>query len=219
VGLLAPLAMFSPSLWVVPTAGILLCVAALRRIASRAPALLGRRSALVGLVVSVTCLAAATSEWTTRRWLIDHEARRFALQWFEFLSQDEPHKACQLSVHPGGRAPLDDKLWDSYAPDPDHPGKGELESFLSEPAVRTLLALGKQAHPRYYDTERQWRERGDDLVDQVYAVTYQEAGQKKSFFVRLILRRSTSASSGVAGWSVVDNEGGVRPKALKGGRG
>ena len=90
----------------------------------------------------------------------------------------------------------------------------ELLSYVRQPEVQSLLALGDQAHVRYYDTESRYRAQGDGVVEQVYAVTYQEAGQRKSFFVRLTLRRHHVASTGRAYWQVENHEVGIRPKAM-----
>jgi hypothetical protein len=213
VGLLSPLAFGHPFLWLVPVAGILLCALALWRIAREDAALIGRKAALVGLVVSVLCLAAAASERWANRLLIDAEARRFAVQWFEALRRDEPLKAYQMSQAPGIRLPLSQTTWDDY---PRGSARREnVEAFIEGPEIRTLMALGEKAHVRYYDTERYWSAEGRHGVDQVWAVTFQENGQKKTFFVSVSLERSRLESTGRAYWTLVDSDGGVRPRAMK----
>lgn len=213
-GLLGPLALLHPSLWLVPLVAVLLCGLALKRIADEAPALVGRKAALTGLVVSALCLGTSVSGWLTYRRLVDAEAGRFAPHWFAFLRQGEPQKAFQLMIHPNGRRPLDEGLWDYYLANSNQ--REEIEAFLAGDEVRALLALGAKADVRYYDTEGQYRDDGADLVEQVYAVTYEEAGQKKSFFVRLTLSRICPLETGRAYWQVANVEGGIRPEAMKG---
>jgi hypothetical protein len=213
VGLLSPLAFGHPFLWLVPSAGILLCALALWRIAREEAALIGRKAALVGLVVSVLCLAAAASERWANRLLIDAEARRFAVQWFEALRQDEPLKAYQMSQAPSTRPPLSQTTWGDYPRGTER--RLEVEAFIERPEIRTLLILGDKAHFRYYDTQGYWKAEGRHGVDQVWAVTFQENGRRKTFFVRVGLERSRLESTGRAHWTLLDCDGGVRPRAMK----
>ena len=213
-GLLAPAALVHPLLWIAPLVGILLCALALNRIRRETPVLVGRKLALVGLTLSMLCGAAAPSEWLTHQWIIDVEARRFARIWFEFLRADEPMKAMQLEDHGSLRRPLDDSLAKAYPPGSE--ARQALLMWVRQPEIRALLALRDRAQVRYYDTEGRARASTKDFVKQVYAVTYYEGGQKKSFFVRLSLERDIAADDGRAYWQVLGTEGGIRPKALGG---
>ena len=213
-GVAAALAFIHPALWIVPVAGILVAGLALWRIARDAPALIGRKAAVAGLMLSMFCAAAAPSEWSAYRGMMRGEARRFAEAWFEFLRQDQPHKAHQLTLHPRYRLPLDDSLWASYAEGSDP--RTELENYVSRPVVRALLALGEKARVRYYDTEGQGTVEGRESVYQVYAVTYDEAGGTKTFFIGVALERYQLQGTGRASWRIMRTEGGIRPDALGG---
>ena len=114
-GLLAPLAMLHPSLWLVPLVCILLSLLALRQIARDFPARIGRKAARVGLTISVLSIAAAVSERATHPRLLDAEARRFTEYLFQYLREDEPYKAYQLRTPPGDRKPLNDPAWDVHS--------------------------------------------------------------------------------------------------------
>jgi hypothetical protein len=76
--------------------------------------------------------------------------------------------------------------------------------------VRTLLALGPRAQVRFYQTGDQTHTDDVDLVDQWYAVTYEEKGERKSFFVLVRMMRQ-KLSGGKAGWRIMQTEGGGRP--------
>ena len=224
VGLLSPLAVIEPVLYLIPLAGILVGALALGRIARSGQALLGRKAALAGLVLSVGLAAAAPGHWITYRWLLRREARQFATVWFDLLRQGEPQKAFQLTVHPDYRQPLDDSLWDYYKENPQQHRSlwdyvGNAERGLSDqapPLVRTLLALGSRARVRYFATEGQGRIGGTDTVYQIYAVTYDEGGGPKTFFVSMELKRVLVKPSGVASWRITRADGGVRPSAYGG---
>jgi len=208
-GLFAPLALVDPMLWAIAAAGTILSWWALRRIKNYPAELAGRKLALAGLTLSLLFLTAAPADWLAYRWMIRHEARQFSALWFRYLMQDEPHKAYQLNLPPQFRPPLDDHLWDFYRSAPRQ--REGLEKFVNTPLVRTLLALGPKAQVRFYRTGNQTHDNSNDQVDQYYAVTYEEQGEKKSFFVLVqMLRRKLS--SGQAGWQVVDTQGGVRPE-------
>ena len=79
--------------------------------------------------------------------------------------------------------------------------------------VPTLLALGQKAQIRYFATEGQGRIGGTDTVYQVYAVTYEEGGKPKTFFVGLELKRMLVEPTGRAAWQIARADGGVTPSA------
>jgi hypothetical protein len=179
-GLLSLLAPVDPLLWSFPAAGVFFSAWALRRIRTD-PATMGRKMAVAGLVLSLLFGTAAPTEWLVYRWKIRSEARLFVDPWFRFLTQDEPHKAHQLTLLPTLRRPLDSTLSAHYR---NHEkARGELEGYVKIPLVRTLLAMGPKARVRFYTTLGQTHEGNDDAVELLYAVTYDEGGQKKSFLV------------------------------------
>ncbi len=102
LGLLSWTAMFTPWLWPVAFAGVVAGVAALARIRRRAPALLGRKPALIGLLLSVVFSFAAPAELLANRWLIRNEGRRVAVEFLREIQQDHPAAAHQLTL-PAGR--------------------------------------------------------------------------------------------------------------------
>lgn len=209
-GLAAATAILSPALWIVALIGILLNVLALARIARDAPALIGRKAALVGLLLSVFFGAVAMTDWYTYSELLNREARQFATLWFDSLRDREPQKAHQLTRSPATRHPFDEKLWELYFNGSEP--REDLKAYLERPEVRTLLALGDKAQVRYYASPSQSQEGGSDNISLVYAVTYPEAKQKKTFFLNLVLERDRFTDSPRrAEWRIVSTEGGVGP--------
>jgi len=210
------LAVVNWPLWPLPWAGVVAAVVALVRIYHYAPALTGRRVALVGLGVSLAFGIAAPTETFYSRWLVRRGARQFAMQWFEYLQNGEPEKALQLMMFPDPttRQPLDENLWDFYR---DHPEQNRrLHNFVSrsQPWIRALIHLGKDAQVRYYATEQAERTGEDDERRQVYAVTYQNQGHTETFFVWLRIKRLWVKATGRVGWQIYRDAGGYRPEAL-----
>ena len=212
-GLLGWLAFGGPVFWVVPLSGIVLGASALRTIAAQAPALIGRKAALAGMILSLAFAGAAPSQELAYRWLIQREACQFSQAWFTSLRNGQPHIAYQLSQLPSGRRPLDESLWDVYAEDSLE--RESLTHYVSQVAVRALLTLADKAEVRYYSTEQMYRKKRCEVISQVYAVTYDADGEKTTFFVLLVLERWRLASTGRADWRLLRTEGGYQPKALR----
>ena len=201
--------MVDPLLWALPALGTIFSVWGLRRIRSRKGELIGRKLAWPGLILSLLFLALAPADLLAYRWMIRSEARQFSALWFRYLSQEEPQKAFQLYQSPQFRQPLDDRLWDYYRHTPQQ--RDALNKFVKLPVVRTLLALGPKAQVRFYQTGGEGREDDNDWVDQYYAATYEEQGERKSFFVLVHMSRQ-KLGNGQAGWRILNAEGGVRPE-------
>jgi hypothetical protein len=219
VGLASPLALVDWFLWAVPAVGLLLSWRALRRIARDPSALAGRKMALVGLILSLGFGAAAPSDWLVYRWNACREARGFAEAFFRYIAQDEPQKAFQFLLPGAQRQPLDNQLWGFYNHN-EKMRKG-LEGFVrpstaeSPNVPRVLLALGPKATVRFYQTVEQ--DRMDDKtykVVQLFAVSYDDDGEKKSFFVKVAMIRERVPPDGVA-WRIFGVEGGVQPEGWK----
>src|SRR5262245_42070409 len=109
-------------------------------------------------------------------------------QWFEFLRQGHPERACRLLLLPDLRPPLDDGLWLYFRHDDD--AQEQLQKFVFDPTVRTLLALGQRAQVRYYGIGSVVSDGKLGGVQYLYTVTYPDGETKKTFFVGLLLERS-----------------------------
>ena len=209
VGLLSCVALVDPMGWLVPPVGILLCLLALWRIACNAPELIGRKAAVVGLVLSILFGGAGISHQLTYNWLLRRQARQFGTAWFDLLARQQPQMAHQMTLPPDERRPLDSDLWAMYR---DAPSKRKsLKEFADDSSVRTLLALGEKAKVRYCKTVDMYGPPGAESLDQFYSVTYDEAGSKKTFFIVLILRRPPIKHKGYVNWTVNEFHGGVTP--------
>jgi len=209
-GLLAPLALVDPLLWGLPLLGAIFSFSALRRIHREQPALGGRKIALAGLYLALFFGVLAPSDWFVYRRLVWNEARQFSALWFQYLAQDQPQLAHQMVLPPATRYHDSQHLWDFYRNNPRL--REQLEGYVAMPLVRTLLALGPGAVSRFYDTVAQSREDGNDQVELLYAVTFEEEGERKSFFVSILCERQRLAD-GTAQWRILNTAGGVRPQS------
>jgi hypothetical protein len=206
LGLLSPAAMVDTILWSVPFAGVLVSIYALMRIRRNADLLTGRKVALWGLWLSLCFAAAAPADRFYYRYRVRQEAIQFTALWFDLLAEGRPERSYQLTLGAKDRQPLDDRLWEYYRNNPviraglDHYVAPAKEGEKPQP-VRTLLTLGKSATVRYIDTPLQDQDVGVDVVNLRYAVTFDDAGAKKTFFLFLQLLR-TKESDGRAFWKI-----------------
>jgi hypothetical protein len=198
--------MFAPALWLVAFAGVVAGIAALVRIRRRAPALLGRTPALIGLSLSVLFSFAAPSELLASRWLIRGEGRRVAEEFLREIQHDQPAAAHQLTLQAARRAPATVDLGASYYAGSD--ARAGLEAFVAQPPIQSLLALGGKARIRYYDTEFQAHDEEGDALRLTYAVTYDDGGRKTSFFLGLSMRRRILPASHLVDWWIDGIKGG-----------
>lgn len=209
LGLCSSLTILHIGFSVIGIAAILVAAAAMMRIA-RSPGMAGRGLAVGGILLAVFWTTAAWAKDLTHARLMDTQSREFGLLWFEFLRKNEPEKAMELGTPPGGRRALNATLIDHYLTDRDN--YESFQGFVSNHEVRALLKLGQRAQVRFYQAEDPSEER----VTQVFAVTYEDRGVKKTFFVRLFLRRAFLADKHVSGWYVESSRGPIVPDALAG---
>jgi hypothetical protein len=144
--------------------------------------------------------------------MLASRAEQVALQWFAALANEEPQIAQQLSSPAGLRAHLSDpaKLWTYYRNSADR--RRELERFVNDRLVRTLLALDGASKVRLYSTNVTVVDEQHAVVGQTYSVTYDDGGARKTFFVKLTLERSTQRGSDKIDWRVMSYVGGVEPE-------
>jgi hypothetical protein len=201
-GLISLVAILAPIFWIVPLLSIFTSFIALFRINAAGPTVLGRRAALLGLALSIVSLTAIVTEMVSARWWLAYDAQRVSQEWLDALGRGKRHEAHELCLIPELR------LQPNSAQ-----AKADFKRFMSDPLVRTLLALGKRFDARYYETEQLTRddEQDMDVVTLVYAVTFAEAGKKKSFFVRFRLERTVERFTRRCQWRIAAVDGGIHP--------
>lgn len=216
LGLASCTALLTPMLWAVAFAGIIVSIIAWFRIHRFEPPLTGRKAALVGLILSLFFATAAPAQWYVRRALLIEEAQRFVQLFFDFLKENQPHKAHQLSLGARQRSPLDENLWAKYAPETN--ARRDLEAFLERKEVPAILILARDPRTtiRLFDIEGVWREDNEDRVALSYAVTYFDPNQKKkTFFVNISASRYPLGRSQISDWYISNISSLVEPRSLE----
>lgn len=200
VGLLSVLAFWHPVLWIVPIAGVTLGLLAIARIDRRDSELLGRGLAVVAICLSLIMLSAATSRYGLLNYRARVAARELGFRWFDALRDGNPELASQLSLEPLKREPEGTDLAAFYRSEPgalDH-----LRKFVADPVIKAMLTLGPKARVRYVETKGHVDDGRKERLAGIYAVTYEEDGERKTFFVQLNLVRFMASPRQAAQWWV-----------------
>ena len=204
VSLLAVLAFWHPVLWIVPIAGVVLGLLAVWRIDRRESELLGRGLAVVAICLSLVALSAAASRYGMLNYRAGLASREMGLRWFEALRDGNPELAAQLSLEPQQREADGTDLQAFYR---SEPGATEyLVRFVAEPVVKAVLKLGPSAGVRFIETLEHIDDDRKERFYDIYAVTYRDDGELKTFFVRLGLVRYTATPRQPAQWWIASDK-------------
>ncbi|HEX3727800.1 MAG TPA: DUF4190 domain-containing protein [Pirellulales bacterium] len=198
-GFLSPLALFGQVMGLVPIVGILVNLVALRHIKLDSNRT-GRTAALAGLALSIAFLTTPIGQWAANRVMLARQPRPLADKWFEYLRESHPEKALLLRYAPDRRPPVDEDAWVYFRNDDE--AKDELRAFVKDPLIRALLALGEKAQVRFYKTEATGGTGSLGGVQYIYAVTYDAADRKQTFFVSIILERRPTRNPDLNPWRV-----------------
>lgn len=199
LGLISPLVFFAPLLLVLPIAGAVLGLLAVRRIATSDSALIGRAAALVGIALSVASISAAITRGELSQYLLSRQARATALEWFALLQQGDAEQAFQLMSTSRQRP--------SIAP-PDAPAEqpaaSPLDEFRAGPVVHFMLDHAKTAAVRYdHEVASELFPTGEARVQQQYSVGVPPPnGDGTSSTVDLVLQRSRGPAGGPFEWQI-----------------
>ena len=208
LGVVSFVALYAPLLLIVPVLGAFAAWRALIGIRESDMALVGRKAAPAGLALSTMFATAVPAQYAAARWWLLQEADAFGRQWFDYVKHDEPLKANQLCVPPTQRVPLENReqLLEYYQI--KEGARDEIKFFLNDDLIKVLLRLGEKAQVRLYANE-DFTQRRAVGVTNVYAVSYLDGTNKKTFFVRLVLEQSSVGDE----WQIVNYGGGIRPES------
>jgi hypothetical protein len=135
------------------------------------------------------------------------------MEWFALLAENDPYSALEMTNHPSGRLGPGSGLADQYTA--SHSLYDRLQTFVRDPAIRALLALGDRAEVRYYDDVVFNRgARGSLQIAQLYAVSHRPSSDAApiTFFVQLGLEKLPRDGTAPSGWQILSYKGGVRPE-------
>jgi hypothetical protein len=187
LGFIAPMAFAHPLLWWVPLVGIAIAIVALLRIRRADIPTVGRKAAIVGLVLSLAIATSAPTRYLTRNYWLVTRAEELADRWFERIRAGQTQQAFDLIFHvpPRHASP---PHGDSAAP-PEDAEKTGLETFLARADIVKLLALGDRAQPRHVETAILPEEMGRQTVSLAYQIESPNEHSPQPFIVQLQTQR------------------------------
>ena len=155
------------------------------------------------MTLALLSIAAAPTDRIVYRKILQNQARQVADAWFRCLLEQRPRMASKFVV------PV------VFADESSASGGGARKQANPNPFVKTPVVLisgdGTARQVRFYEPVSQSREGKTEMVELMYAVTFDDAGQRKSFFVNVTLCRKTF-TSGETDWRVYQTVSGVQPK-------
>jgi hypothetical protein len=158
----------------------------------------------------------------SRRQFLDQQARTFALQWFQLVSEGKLQEAHQLVLNPLRRAKSQSELEDYYNEKPrekpnsrettkrspedmmmmEPTGPEQFSQFYSRPVMKRLTAIGKNAKFQYLRTIQSMDSPLSLTIVQQYGVT-QQGGNSEQLVVEITMERLLSDH--IANWRVDEN--------------
>ncbi len=200
---------------------VLAAIFALAAIAKSGGELVGRSWGLAGLALALAGAISGPLCVATYRADFDAQADEFCQIWFDAAKKGDVLTLRQLTRSHWDRPPIVDendaiKYWATSTQDED--AHRELHSFLANPTILTLAALGDRVKPTFYATESQTINSKAEVATRVYAVTVapeKEGEAKQTFFLKLTVERrlrKTARGEKSIGWNV--HPGDWRPVEL-----
>jgi hypothetical protein len=200
LGLAAPLALFGPLLFVLPIAGIVVALLAIRRIALSEGTLIGRKAALVGIALSIASMTAAYTRAELTQALLSRGARSTALEWFSLMQAGKAESALSLMSQSRKSPPRAEP----GAPPPTGPVLTPVESLRADPVAHFLLEHAAGAPVEFVSAEPALLyPSGEASIDQTYTVGVpSETTSAPVTTVKVTVVRPRSADGAPSQWLV-----------------
>jgi len=201
LGLASAAALVSPALWFLPGLGILVSILVLMQQLQNPDMRTGRVMAVAGLILAVLFATWAPTQHYARRWYVQQQSEAVGQQWFGFIFRQQTAKAYGVTRPPKDRGNLDAAYSERVMSDED--ARKSYEAFARRKLIRKLLALNGRARPLFHETEKVVTTDDSDVIHNVYEIRYlTDANESESFFVRLVLRRTTHPNKNNGLWQV-----------------
>ncbi len=205
LGLLSPLALAFPLFLVVPVLAVLAALAAMRVIAANPSSLIGRKAAIVGLMLGLLFGAAAPARVFSRDWVMQHRARAFAQSWFELLREGRFYEAHQLTLDRSYRERVGIALDLFYESNADMREKYDI--FIETPPADKLFEFAGQGELRFDGIRSAGRRKSNDFVDIQYTFLFSDDGRNQEIPVIVLVSRKLDRDGKTAHWRIF----GIRP--------
>jgi hypothetical protein len=204
LGLVSVAALVGPLQWILPLAGTVAAVIALRSIARADEPLVGRRAALIGLLLSLLFLTWAPTRYFLRQEILFRQAREHADYWLELVRQGRLYEAHQLTMKKNDRRPPGTDLAEVYENSEDL--DESFQGFCGEMPLKKVIQLGSQAQVRFVGRVKIEHDRPlhavVDIVTFKYAVVPEQGDPSDAVELWIGVARTRGRGSEEASWSI-----------------
>ena len=201
-GLLSLLYLISRSFLPLPLAALALAFFALFRIRRAEGRLTGGTMARAALTLALIAFTAVPIRGAIYRRELIRQGREFFSLVIDAAQKGDSVALSQLKKYQTSRAPVSDETayWRNLLKDPI--AAPEAVQLLGNDALLAIYNLGENAKITYRCTAEITRDEkhDSDSVYMIYAVTYSEHGEKKTFFIPFHGERARERQNGVALW-------------------
>ncbi|HPM80440.1 MAG TPA: hypothetical protein PLF81_07050 [Candidatus Anammoximicrobium sp.] len=197
-------ALFSPLMICSAVAGAALAVVALWSLARADPPLLGRKAALLALVLSLLFGAWGATWRTVREHVICIEAQQRADQWLQLVRAGRLSEAHQLHLSRSSRQAPGADLADFYKKTREV--RLDMDRFFDAPPLRQIIAAGQQGQLRFLQCDSLQKESYAGLRTDVatlrYALDYQRDGRPQTLTFLVFITRTVEGEKAEANWEL-----------------
>jgi hypothetical protein len=226
LALASTLALISPVLWIVPIVAVLFSAIALRATCFGEQPLLGKKAAIVGLILSCFLLGYAPAQYLTSRSILCGQAASYANKWLDLVQSGRLAEAHQLHLMYYERvAPNTDleKYYDKRFPDSDSLMRkqmqvtdpySDLKDYFKTAPLKDIVEAAKNGQYQLEDASVLDDEEKSTLIELHYRYTFLKQGNK-TIPVQIRMRRAL-LPTGSKHWNVESiTSSGSPPPALK----
>ncbi len=201
-GVISLFYLVNSSLLLLPILAILSSFFAIWSIARSQGGKTGMGLARGGLFLAIVALVAVPIQNRIYCHSVIQQARAFFPLVFDAAKRGEALELYQLRNYQAGRVEVPDEVvfWNAKLEDPF--ATGDVLKVVNHPVFRILAALGDDAKITFDRcvslTSNPMED--TDTICLIYAVTYHEMGEKKTFFVPIFGSRIHDAKNGISSW-------------------
>jgi hypothetical protein len=150
-GVLSITAVVSPAMLWLPIVSVLLAIVALRIVAASQDEVLGRKTAVLGLLLGTLFGAWGLTKFLTYQHSLYQQARVHAEAWIDLVQEGRLHEAHQLHLMQRDREMPGVSLQTHYEQNVD--SRDALQAFFAKPPLDAIVTLGRRGQVRFLGNE------------------------------------------------------------------
>jgi len=204
LGLLSLLAPVFPAFWIFPVLGLLTALFALFPRKYAESKLAGRGLAVTGLLMALLFGSMGLTRYYGQRAILNNQAEKFAICWFELLSKGSTLVAHQLTMDPKLRVSPRIVLSEQYQNDVEL--HDALNEFTNDELIQDILANKDRVTFTLVDNLNHYRNQQVITIRQSYHITFEENGATRIVLCELDIFCQFDKIAGQTYWTIADHQ-------------